>query len=493
MERTDDIDGQVTSDSTKAVRSTPEMTFPNGPTRDMMTLSLFDKNRCSMDCGIIILKGSELVFVNQGLTDLLGYTLEDLSGEKYLTILDMITSGEGHLLNTIQETAEGKGIELEAVTKSGDRLWVQLSYRTEGPGKDALTMVTVFNITRFKGIEKELRRSEGKYRAVLEKSPINIYIADLETLRIIETNPAMQRLLGYSEGELKEMTPYDFLEHDPDDIHRKVIGLSSSDFKVVGERKYRRKDGSLLDVEVFGNVIDLGDRKAICIVSWDITERNRASRQIMKLNEVLRLTSKITRHDIRNHLSIAYGILGMMREGHKASERFIEEAYTSVQRSIDLTKRMAVLDAMIMGEDRLYPFDVREVVESVIVDHKVKYSIQGEGRVLADVAITSVMDNIVINSVNHGQTDRMKVTIASHGGSVEVRLSDTGVGIPDDIKPKVFEEGFTFGKNAGSGLGLFIVRSAMERYGGSVRLEDTLPKGTTVVLTFKSAEADESG
>jgi len=493
MERTDDIDGQVTSGSHNAIRTAPEMTDTRISKNARFDISIFEDDPCSIDCGIIILKGSELVFVNQGLTDLLGYTLDDLSGEKYISILDMITSGGKHQSEAILRAVEGEGVELEAVTKGGDRRWVQLSYRTAGTGEDALTMVTVFDITRFKGIERELRRSEGKYRAVLEKSPINIYIADLETLRIIETNPAMQRLLGYLEDELKGMTPYDFLEHDPDDIQRKVVGLSSLDFKVVGERKYRRKDGSLLDVEVFGNVIDLGDRKAICIVSWDITERNRASRQIMKLNEVLRLTSKITRHDIRNHLSIAYGILGMMREGHKVSERFIDEAYMSVQRSIDLTKRMAVLDAMIMGEDRLYAFDVREVVESVIVDHKVKYSLHGEGRVLADVALTSVIDNIVMNSVNHGQTDRMKVTIASHGGSVEVRLSDTGVGIPDEIKPKVFEEGFTFGKNAGSGLGLFIVRSAMERYGGSVRLEDTLPTGTTVVLTFKSAEADESG
>ncbi|MCU0799326.1 MAG: PAS domain-containing sensor histidine kinase [Candidatus Thermoplasmatota archaeon] len=493
MERTDDTDDLVISGSHGAVSAVQERSGPYGPRDDMFDISIFEKNRCSMDCGIVILRGRELVFVNQALTDILGYTLDDLSGEKYLTILDLISNREGHLLDTIREAAEGEGVEIEAVTKGGDRRWVQLSHRTTGTGEEALNMVTVFDITRFKGIEKELRRSEGKYRAVLEKSPINIYIADLETLRIMETNPAMQRLLGYSEDELKEMTPYDFLEHAPDDIHRKVVGLSSLDFKVVGERKYRRKDGRLLDVEVFGNIIDLGDRKAICIVSWDITERNSASRQIMKLNEVLRLTSKITRHDIRNHLSIAYGILGIMREGHQASERFIDEAYLSVQRSIDLTKRMAVLDTMIMGEDRLYPFDVREVVESVIVDHKVKYSILGEGRVLADVALTSVIDNIVMNSVNHGQTDRMKVTIASHGGSVEVRLSDTGVGIPDEIKPKVFEEGFTFGKNAGTGLGLFIVRSAMERYGGSVRLEDTIPKGTTFVLTFKNADVNESG
>ncbi len=492
MNRTVDMEDYVPSQGHSTVHKFQERTGADPKMDNRFDLSIFENDQGPIDCGILAIKGGEVVFLNRALTEILGYTLDDLTQGKHSTILDLITRGDRHFLTRIKEAAEGEGVELEAVTKDGQKRWVHISHRTLGSGEDTTTMVTVFDITRFKKVELELRRSEGKYRAVLENSPINIYLADLGTLKIVEVNPAMQKLLGYSEAELKEMTPYDFLAHSHDDIDRKIVDLSSKDFKVVGERKYRRRDGTVIDVEVFGNIIDLGDRKAICIVSWDITERNRASKQILKLNEVLRLTSKITRHDIRNHLSIAYGILGIMREGHQASEKFIEEAYMSVQRSIDLTKRMAVLDAMIMGEDRLYPFDIKEVVESVIVDHKVKYSIEGEGLVLADVALSSVIENIVQNAINHGQTGRMKVTITTLGDSVELKLVDDGIGIPDEIKHKVFDEGFTYGKNAGTGLGLFIVRSAMDRYGGSVRLEDSVPNGTTFILTFKSAGTTDS-
>jgi signal transduction histidine kinase len=104
--------------------------------------------------------------------------------------------------------------------------------------------------------------------------------------------------------------------------------------------------------------------------------------------------------------------------------------------------------------------------------------------VLADEAVSSVFDNLFNNAITHGKADKINVEIKKTKKGCKVRVSDNGLGIPDEIKDKLFEEGFTFGDEGHSGLGLYIVKKTMDSYGGSVHVEDNKPKGTVFILTF---------
>ena len=68
----------------------------------------------------------------------------------------------------------------------------------------------------------------------------------------------------------------------------------------------------------------------------------------------------------------------------------------------------------------------------------------------------------------------------------EVRIADNGSGIVNDIKEAIFEEGFVDGETGHTGLGLHIVKKAMEKYGGYVYAQDNQPRGTAFVLMFRS-------
>jgi signal transduction histidine kinase len=68
-----------------------------------------------------------------------------------------------------------------------------------------------------------------------------------------------------------------------------------------------------------------------------------------------------------------------------------------------------------------------------------------------------------------------------------IKISDNGIGIPDAIKDKLFEEGVSYGENKGMGLGLYIVKKTIERYGGEVSFENNVPKGTTFILKLKKS------
>jgi signal transduction histidine kinase len=117
----------------------------------------------------------------------------------------------------------------------------------------------------------------------------------------------------------------------------------------------------------------------------------------------------------------------------------------------------------------------------------VDFTIEGEGSIYADDALPSAIDNIVRNAMVHGKADRIDAKIWVKDGKCYLRIADNGIGIPDQVKSQLFDEGFSYGANAGTGLGLYLVTRAVARYGGSVSVEDNLPKGAAFLLVFPEA------
>ena len=128
--------------------------------------------------------------------------------------------------------------------------------------------------------QQALLESTERYRAVVEQAAESIFMADPETWSILDSNAAFRDLLGYAEEELAGMTLYDFVAHDPDSIEGNALRLREQGQLYIGERQYRRKDGSLVDVEVNVSVIRYGGKHMWSVVSHDVTERKRTERQL---------------------------------------------------------------------------------------------------------------------------------------------------------------------------------------------------------------------
>jgi PAS domain S-box-containing protein len=123
--------------------------------------------------------------------------------------------------------------------------------------------------------EEALRESERLYRTVIEQVTENICLVDVETRFIVGANPAFQEALGYTQEELQSLTLYDIVAHDKESVDRNVQRALKEGRGSIGQRKYQRKDGSLLDVEASGSLILRNGRETLCIVAHDITERAR--------------------------------------------------------------------------------------------------------------------------------------------------------------------------------------------------------------------------
>ncbi|HEV2294232.1 MAG TPA: ATP-binding protein [Tepidisphaeraceae bacterium] len=135
-----------------------------------------------------------------------------------------------------------------------------------------------------------LRQNEERHRAVMEQAAEGIYLIDLDTKQILDSNAALERLLGYEPGEARRMSVYDLVADAPANVQERLDRLVNAGEPLHGERPYRRKDGSLIDVEVSAAVISYGGRRVACTVVHDISERKRAQRELQEKNRLLEQT-----------------------------------------------------------------------------------------------------------------------------------------------------------------------------------------------------------
>ncbi|HTY47796.1 MAG TPA: HAMP domain-containing sensor histidine kinase [Methanomassiliicoccales archaeon] len=210
-------------------------------------------------------------------------------------------------------------------------------------------------------------------------------------------------------------------------------------------------------------------------------------RDLEDVNRTLKVVNSILRHDVMNNLTVIGGGLEVYKM--KKDEKFLNSSINAVSRSVDLIKKMKEVE-MVVSPRQLKPTNLRPVVEAVLSkyhDKGIRFEVVGDATAIADEALASVFDNIVNNAALHSNSPVLRISI-SHPSEdrSEVRIADEGVGIPMDIRPKIWQEGYKYGSVGQSGLGLYIVKKIMERYEGNVAVEDNQPKGVAFVLTFHS-------
>ena len=215
----------------------------------------------------------------------------------------------------------------------------------------------------------------------------------------------------------------------------------------------------------------------------ELSEKNK---ELEIHREHINLINQILRHDIRNNLTVINSATRLFPKD--VNKNLIHAVQASVSKSISLINNMREVEKFITGNKKVMLIDLRKVINQVAESHfdfDIDISVTGKAEVLADEAVSSVLDNLFNNAITHGKANKIDVKIKKNKKGCEVRVSDNGLGIPDEIKKKLFDEGFTFGEKGHSGLGLYIVKKIMDGYGGSIRVADNKPKGTVFILTFR--------
>ncbi len=171
----------------------------------------------------------------------------------------------------------------------GQERWAEARGRVYFEGGRAVRFIgTMLDVTEEKRAEEALKRSEERYRAVVEQSAEGIYLMDVDTRLLLETNGAFRQMFGYTAEELRGLRLYDIAAHSREDVDASIGRTLEMGRRLIGERSYRRKDGTVVEVEVGVSTISYNGHQAICATVRDITARKRAEEALKRSEERFR-------------------------------------------------------------------------------------------------------------------------------------------------------------------------------------------------------------
>ena len=125
-------------------------------------------------------------------------------------------------------------------------------------------------------IKKQLAESEHRFQTILENAADGIYITDPATKKIVDANPAFAKMMGYSLEELRGLSVYDFVSDAKENIDQRIQAFHLSQQPLVSGRKYRVRDGHIIDVEVSVSVILLEGKEAFVTIVRNVTTQKEA-------------------------------------------------------------------------------------------------------------------------------------------------------------------------------------------------------------------------
>jgi PAS domain S-box-containing protein len=202
-----------------------------------------------------------------------------------LVLMDIRLAGDLDGIEAGGRIRADLGIPLIYMTAYMDDTLLQRAKRTEPygylvkPVQDRELRATVEVALYKHRMDRQLRESEERYRAVVSQAVDGITLFEVESGRLLEANSAFQRMLGYTAQEIPALTIYDVMEHGRAGANLDLSLVLKNKQAALGERRFVRKDSALVDVDASASLITREARPVVCLVIHDITERKQAERQ----------------------------------------------------------------------------------------------------------------------------------------------------------------------------------------------------------------------
>lgn len=427
---------------------------------------------------------------NLAVTELSGYTKEDLRGKNIFT-MGLIASM--HLTRTavlFARNALGKSTGPDEVTiarKDGKEVFAEVMTYPIKIRDQSLVMTIARDITERRKAEQALKNREEQYRVLVNNANETVFVLRSET--VIFSNPKASTVLKRKEEEISGKSLMGWVYPDDQEPLRTMLGTATKSGVVQAGQSVRmfNAQGDIIWFEIGLVGISWRDGPAILLLGNDVTDRKLAQDALLQSNKKLNLLSSITRHDILNQITILLAYLDLLKKKNADPNLmpFIDkqvEATQSIRSQIVFTK-----EYQDVGVKAPVWQNAGERIKSAKDGRRCEFVSWSEElnrfELFADPLLEKVFSNLITNSLMHGQrVSEITFSLKEMPEGYVLVYQDNGVGVPEKEKKKIFDRGF--GKNTGFGLflsreilaitGLIITETGVE--GQGVRFEIALPK-----------------
>ena len=448
---------------------------------------------------------------SQGAERIFGYSAEEMIGR---TLAILMPGGTGAFTPVLDRLRQGQHVDrVEAVRiAKGNRL-VHVS--TAGTAlRDANGQVTgavavVRDISERKRADLDQQATDARWRAIINSTVDAIVVIDVRG-RIETFNRSAERMFGYTEAELLGKSVNTLMPPPYRDEHDGYISnyLRTGDRKIIGigrEVTCLRRDGSTLPVHLSVGEWQVGGERHFTGILHDLSPRVALEAQLREQTALARLgeMAAVIAHEVKNPLAAVRGAIqvigGRLPAGSKDAP-VIKEIVARLDALNDLIKDLLLFART--PQPRIASVSLRPLFQLTVdllstdpAFAHLQIDLQGDAPPTPGDAdlLKIVFQNLLINAAQAMQGQgRIQITIVTGESSHQVRVTDTGPGIPADVRAKLFHPFFTT-KSRGTGLGLSIARRLLEAQGGSIEVSCPPEGGTQVVVTLPAATDTEAG
>ena len=365
----------------------------------------------------------------------------------------------------------------------------------DADGEPQKFVVIARDITERKEYEIQLKTAREDLRKIIDLVPDIIAVKDKDG-RYLLANQTTAEVYGTTVNEIEGTLENDLLPSPEDSEEYRqddVDVIESGEPKQIPEEELTTADGEIRTLRTTKIPYEPNGRNtdAVLLYARDITPLKQYEQQLETQRDNLDLLNQVVRHDIRNDLQLIQAYAGMLTEANSLSEthqQYLSKVLKATNNAIDLTTSARDLsEVMLQNDAEIKPVPLAQALEQQVdrlrsETQTAAITIEGSlpaVDVMADELLEAVFRNLLSNAVQHNDKELPEIVVSAtiHEQNAVVKIADNGRGVSDKHKEEIFAHGNQGLESEGTGIGLHLVKTLVDRYGGTVWVEDNDPEG----------------